>query len=51
MDSKETTLNQETSVVEETTQTEQPTAVEINGEQVDLEELKKGYLRQSDLTV
>jgi hypothetical protein len=31
-------------------QTEQPTTVEINGEQVSIEELKAGYFRQSDYT-
>lgn len=30
--------------------TEQSNYVEIDGQQVDLEELKKGYMRQSDYT-
>lgn len=50
MDSQETTPKMGTSVEKTSTQTEQPTTVEINGEQIDLEELKKGYLRQSDYT-
>lgn len=46
MDStRETTLETGTS-----TEVEQPVMVEIDWQQVDIEELKKGYLRQSDYT-
>ena len=41
----ETTLPEGTS-----TEVEQPVMVEIDWQQVDIEELKKGYLRQSDYT-
>ena len=35
---------------EETGEGNKPSLVEVNGEMVDLDELKKGYMRQSDYT-
>lgn len=45
LDEQSQTTNQDAG--EETTT---PTLIEVNGETVDLEELKKGYMRQSDYT-
>lgn len=45
-DSTAQTTNSDETVV----QTEQPTTVEINGEQVSIDELKAGYFRQKDYT-
>lgn len=42
--------SESTPPVQEQTQTDVPQTIEINGEQVPVDELKNGYLRQSDYT-
>lgn len=49
MNSDETLLNEGTSP-DNQEQNTQPTQIEVNGQMVDIDELKKGYLRQSDYT-
>ena len=50
MDSQDQALEVEQSVGEQPKTVETPQKINIGGEEVDIEELKKGYMRQSDYT-